>query len=179
MLARFKELYKQARPELKKQFEYENVQQIPKIEKIVLNMGVGDAVADSKVIGHAVNDMTLISGQKPLVTKAKLSVATFKLREGMQVGCKVTLRNERMYEFLERLVLVALPRVKEFKGFNRKSFDGRGNFTFGIKEQIVFPEINYDKIDKIRGLDITIVTSANNDKEAQALLSVFHLPFFN
>lgn len=179
MLARFKELYKNAKPELQKQFGYKNIHQIPKIEKVVLNMGVGEAVADSKVINHAVNDMSLISGQKPLVAKAKLSVATFKLREGMQVGCKVTLRQDRMYEFLERLVLVALPRVKEFKGFNRKSFDGRGNFTFGVKEQIIFPEINYDKIDKIRGLDITIVTTAKNDKEAQALLSVFHLPFFN
>jgi large subunit ribosomal protein L5 len=153
MLARFKELYKQAKPELKAQFEYKNIHEIPKIEKVVLNMGVGEAVADSKVIGHAVN--------------------------GMQVGCKVTLRKDRMYEFLERLVMIALPRVKEFKGFNKKSFDGRGNFTFGIKEQIVFPEINYDRIDKIRGLDITIVTSAKNDKEAQALLSVFHLPFSN
>jgi len=179
MLARFKELYKKVRPELQKQFEYKNVHEIPKIEKVVLNMGVGDAVADSKVINHAVNDLTLISGQKPLVTKAKISVATFKLREGMQVGCKVTLRRDRMYDFLERLVLVALPRVKEFKGFNKKSFDGKGNFTFGIKEQIVFPEINYDKIDKIRGLDITIVTSAKNDKEGQALLSAFNLPFIN
>lgn len=179
MLARFKELYKQAKPELQKKFEYKNVHEIPKIEKVVLNMGVGDAVADSKVINHAISDMTLISGQKPLAIKAKLSVATFKLREGMQVGCKVTLRKDRMYDFLERLVLVALPRVKEFKGFNKKSFDGRGNFTFGIKEQIVFPEINYDRIDKIRGLDITIVTSAKNDKEAQELLSVFQLPFVN
>lgn len=179
MLDRFKETYKKAIPELQKQFEYKNVHEIPKIEKVVLNMGVGDAVADSKVINNAVNDLTLISGQKPLVTKAKLSVATFKLREGMQVGCKVTLRRDRMFDFLERLVFVALPRVKEFKGFNKKSFDGRGNFTFGIKEQIVFPEINYDKIDKIRGLDITIVTSAKDDVEAKALLSAFNLPFIN
>jgi large subunit ribosomal protein L5 len=177
MLARFKDLYKKAKPELQSQFNYANVHEIPSIEKIVINMGVGEAVGDSKVINHAVNDLTLISSQKPLITKAKLSIAAFKLREGMQVGCKVTLRKDRMYDFLERLVMVALPRVKEFKGFNKKSFDGRGNFTFGIKEQIVFPEINYDKIDTIRGLDITIVTSAKNDTEAQALLSVFHLPF--
>lgn len=179
MLERFKELYKKAVPELQSKFEFENVHEIPRIEKIVINMGVGEAALDSKVINHAVEDLTLISGQKPLVTKAKISVAAYKLREGMQVGCKVTLRRDRMYDFLERLVLVALPRVKEFKGFNKKSFDGRGNFTFGIKEQIVFPEINYDKIDKIRGLDISIVTSAKNDKEAQALLSVFHMPFVN
>ncbi|MGV2432531.1 MAG UNVERIFIED_CONTAM: 50S ribosomal protein L5 [Rickettsiaceae bacterium] len=178
-MARFKDLYKKAVPELKSQFKFENVHEIPKIEKIVINMGVGEAVADSKVIANAVNDLTLISGQKPLITKAKLSIAAFKLREGMEVGCKVTLRRDRMYDFLERLVFVALPRVKEFKGFNKKSFDGRGNFTFGIKEQIVFPEINYDKIDTIRGLDITIVTSAKNDVEAQALLAVFHLPFNN
>ena len=179
MLDRFKDLYAKAKPELKSQFGYTNVHEIPSIQKIVINMGVGEAVADSKVINHAVNDLTLISGQKPIITKAKLSIATFKLREGMQVGCKVTLRKDRMYDFLERLVFVALPRVKEFKGFNKKSFDGRGNFTFGIKEQIVFPEINYDKIDTIRGLDVTIVTSAKNDTEAKALLSVFHLPFNN
>ncbi len=179
MLARFKDLYKKAKPELQTKFNYANVHEIPAIEKIVINMGVGEGATDSKVVNHAVNDLTLISGQKPIITKAKLSIAAFKLREGMQVGCKVTLRKDRMFDFLERLVFVALPRVKEFKGFNKKSFDGRGNFTFGIKEQIVFPEINYDKIDTIRGLDITIVTSAKNDTEAQALLSVFHLPFNN
>jgi len=178
MSARFKELYAKAKPELKSKFNYENVHSIPRIEKIVVNMGVGEAVADSKVINHAVNDMTLISGQKPIITKARLSIAAFKLREGMQVGCKVTLRKDRMYDFLERLVYVALPRVKEFKGFNKKSFN-RGNFTFGIKEQIVFPEINYDKIDTIRGMDITIVTSAKTPDEARELLSVFNLPFNN
>lgn len=179
MLARFKELYKQAKPELQKKFSFQNVHEIPRLEKIVINMGVGESAVDSKVINNAISDMTLISGQKPLVTKAKISVAAFKLREGMQVGCKVTLRKEKMYDFLERLVMVALPRVKEFKGFNKKSFDGRGNFTFGIKEQIVFPEINYDRIDKIRGLDISIVTSAKTDAEAKELLSVFHFPFVN
>ena len=142
-------------------------------------MGVGEAVADSKVINNAVNDLTLISGQKPLVIEAKKSIATFKLREGMKVGCKVTLRKERMYDFLERLVIVALPRIKEFRGFSSKSFDGRGNFTFGIKEQIVFPEINYDKIDAIRGMDITIVTSASTNEEGKLLLSGFNLPFYN
>ena len=178
MLQRFKELYAKAKPELKSKFKYENTHEIPYIKKIVLNMGVGEAVADSKVIGHAVNDLTLISGQKPVITKARLSIAAFKLREGMEVGCKVTLRKDRMYDFLERLVLVALPRVKEFKGLNKKSFN-KGNFTFGIKEQIVFPEINYDKIDTIRGLDVTIVTSAKNADEARELLSTFHLPFSN
>lgn len=178
MLQRFKELYAKAKPELKSKFNYKNTHEIPYIKKIVLNMGVGEAVSDSKVIGHAVNDLTLISGQKPIITKARLSIAAFKLREGMQVGCKVTLRKDRMYDFLERLVMVALPRVKEFKGFNKKSFN-KGNFTFGIKEQIVFPEINYDKIDTIRGLDITIVTSAKNADEAKELFSVFHLPFSN
>jgi len=167
---RFKDRYKALRSELQKEFGYTNVHQIPAIEKIVINMGVGEGVADSKVIANAVSDLTLISGQKPFVTMAKKSIATYKLREGMKIGCKVTLRRDRMYDFLERLVYVALPRVKEFKGFNPKSFDGRGNFTFGIKEQIVFPEINYDKIDVIRGMDITIVTSATNDAEAKSLL---------
>lgn len=178
MLKRFKELYADAKLELKTKFDYKNPHEIPYIKKIVLNMGVGEAVADSKVINHAVNDLTLISGQKPIITKSRLSIAAFKLREGMQVGCKVTLRKDRMYDFLERLVMVALPRVKEFKGFNKKSFN-KGNFTFGVKEQIVFPEINYDKIDTIRGLDVTIVTSAKTPEEAQALFSVFHLPFSN
>ena len=142
-------------------------------------MGVGDAVSDSKVINHAIGDMTSITGQKPYTTYAKKSIATFKLREGMKLGCKVTLRRDRMYDFLERLVIVALPRVKEFRGLSVKSFDGRGNITFGIKEQIVFPEINYDKIDKIRGMDITIVTTAKTDEEAKALLTGFNLPFYN
>ncbi|EEC11378.1 ribosomal protein L11, putative, partial [Ixodes scapularis] len=142
---------------LQKEFSYKNKHEIPQIKKIVINMGVGEAIADSKVINNAVNDLTLISGQKPVVTLARKSIATFKLRENMKIGCKVTLRKDRMYDFLERLVIVALPRVKEFRGFSYKSFDGKGNFTFGLKEQIVFPEINYDKIDTIRGMDITIV----------------------
>ncbi|EOB10625.1 50S ribosomal protein L24 [Rickettsia prowazekii str. GvF12] len=142
-------------------------------------MGVGEAIADSKVINNALNDLTLISGQKPVVTLARKSIATFKLRENMKIGCKVTLRKDRMYDFLERLVIVALPRVKEFRGFSYKSFDGKGNFTFGLKEQIVFPEINYDKIDTIRGMDITIVTSAKTDQESKFLLSGFNLPFYN
>lgn len=176
---RFKDRYSDIRKALQQEFSYSNVHEIPSIKKIVVNMGVGEAVADSKVIGNAVNDLTLISGQKPVITVAKKSIASYKVREGMKIGCKVTLRKDRMYDFLERLVFVALPRVKEFKGFNKKSFDGRGNFTFGIKEQIVFPEINYDKIDTIRGMDITIVTSAKSDDEAKSLLSAFDLPFMN
>lgn len=180
MLLKFKELYtKEIIKVLQEKFSYENAHQMPKLTKIVVNMGVSDAVSDSKVINSAVADMTAITGQKPYITHAKKSIATFKLREGMKIGCKVTLRNDRMFEFLERLVIVALPRVKEFKGFSVKSFDGKGNLTFGIKEQIVFPEINYDKIDKIRGMDITIVTTARTDEEAKALLSGFHLPFYN
>lgn len=180
MLLRFKELYTQEIiKNLQKEFSYKNKHEIPEIKKIVINMGVGEAVADSKVINNVVNDLTLISGQKPVVTLARKSIATFKLREGMKIGCKVTLRKDRMYDFLERLVIVALPRVKEFRGFSHKSFDGKGNFTFGLKEQIVFPEINYDKIDVIRGMDITIVTTAKNDKEGKLLLSGFNLPFYN
>lgn len=179
MMLRFKELYsKTIVKELQKEFKYKNKYEVPKIEKIVINMGVGEVVTDSKVINNAVNDLTLISGQKPYITKAKKSIATFKLREGVNLGCKVTLRKSRMYDFLERLVMMALPRVKEFRGFSSRSFDGRGNFTFGIKEQIVFPEINYDKIDVIRGMDITIVTTAKTDKEAKLLLSGFQLPFY-
>ncbi len=180
MLLRFKELYLQKiKQELQKEFAYTNMHEIPRLEKIVINMGVGESVLDSKVINNAVNDLTLISGQKPVVTSAKKSIATFKLREDMKIGCKVTLRKDRMYDFIERLVIVALPRVKEFKGLSSKSFDGRGNFTFGIKEQIVFPEINYDKIDVLRGMDITFVTSAKTDAEAKLLLSGFNLPFYN
>jgi large subunit ribosomal protein L5 len=180
MLLRFKDLYnKIVVDSLKTQFKYDNQHEIPRIEKIVINMGVGEAVGDSKVINNAINDLSLITGQKPLVTIAKKSIATFKLREGMRIGCKTTLRHDRMYDFLERLVIVALPRIKEFRGFSSKSFDGRGNFTFGIKEHIVFPEINYDKIDAIRGMDITIVTSAKTDQESKVLLSGFNLPFYN
>jgi large subunit ribosomal protein L5 len=177
---RFKELYKQVVIEnLQKEFNYKNKQEMPKLVKIVINMGVGEVVADSKVINNAVNDLTAITGQKPLVTVAKKSIATFKLREGMKLGCKVTLRKERMYDFLERLVFVALPRIKEFRGLNANSFDGRGNFSFGIKEQIVFPEINYDKVDVLRGMDITLVTTAKTNSEAKALLTGFNLPFYN
>ncbi len=180
MLKKYKELYKDSiEKKLQEEFGYKNVHQIPKLSKIVVNMGVGDAVSDSKIINHAINDMIAITGQKPYTTYAKKSIATFKLREGMKLGCKVTLRRDRMFEFLERMVLVALPRVKEFRGLSVKSFDGRGNITFGIKEQIVFPEINYDKIDKIRGMDITIVTTARNNKEAKALLKEYNIPFYN
>lgn len=180
MLLKFKELYiKEIVKSLQDKFLYKNIHQMPKLSKIVVNMGVSDAVSDSKVINHAISDLTAITGQKPYTTHAKKSIATFKLREGMKIGCKVTLRSDRMFDFLERLVIVALPRVKEFKGFSVKSFDGRGNMTFGIKEQIVFPEINYDKIDKIRGMDITIVTTAKTDEEAKLLLSGFNLPFYN
>jgi large subunit ribosomal protein L5 len=180
MLLRFKELYsKNIVKSLQEKFKYPNKHQMPKLTKVVINMGVGDAVSDSKVINHAISDMTAITGQKPYTTYAKKSIATFKLREGMKLGCKVTLRRDRMYEFLERLVIVALPRVKEFRGLSVKSFDGKGNITFGIKEQIVFPEINYDKIDKIRGMDVTIVTTAKTDEEAKALLSGFDIPFYN
>lgn len=180
MLQRFKDLYtKNIKKQLQDEFGYKNKHQIPMIEKIVINMGVGEAALDSKVINNAVSDLTLISGQKPVVTTAKKSIATFKLREQMKIGAKVTLRKDRMYDFLERLVIVALPRVKEFRGFSAKSFDRRGNFTFGIKEQIVFPEINYDKIDVLRGMDITIVTTAKTDEEAKKLLTGFNLPFYN
>ncbi len=180
MLIKFKDTYqKEIIKSLQDKFAYKNVHQMPKLSKIVVNMGVGEAVSDSKAINGAIADMTAITGQKPYVAKAKKSIASFKLREGMKIGCKVTLRNDRMFEFLERLVVVALPRVKEFKGLSFKSFDGKGNITFGIKEQIVFPEINYDKIDKIRGMDITIVTTAKTDGEAKALLSGFNLPFYN
>ncbi|MFK7973351.1 MAG: 50S ribosomal protein L5 [Rickettsiaceae bacterium] len=180
MLLKFQELYsKDIVKNLQNKFKYANKHQMPKLSKVVINMGVGDAVADSKVINRAIGDLTAISGQKPYTTYAKKSIAGFKLREGMKLGCKVTLRKARMYEFLERLVLVALPRVKDFRGLSVKSFDGSGNITFGIKEQIVFPEINYDKIDKIRGMDITIVTTANTAEEAKELLTGFNIPFYN
>lgn len=180
MLQRFKDLYKNVVVEnLQKEFQYRNKHQIPKIEKIVINMGVGEAVSDSKIINNASNDLALITGQKPILTLAKKSIATFKLRQKMKIGCKVTLRKDRMYDFLERLIIIALPRVKEFRGLSSKSFDGRGNYTFGIKDQTVFPEINYDKIDFIRGMDITFVTSAKTDKEGKALLASFNLPFYN
>ena len=180
MLMRFKELYyTKIISSLQEEFKYKNHHQVPKLCKIVVNMSVGDITANSKAIDYAVNDMTLITGQKPYLTYAKKSIASFKLREGMKLGCKVTLRSNRMYEFLERLILVALPRVKEFRGFSKKSFDGRGNISFGIREQIVFPEIDYDKIHKVRGMDITIVTNAKNNIEAQFMLKCFNLPFYS
>lgn len=160
-----------------KKFNYDNVMQVPKIEKIVINMGVGEAKDNAKAMDSAVNDLTIISGQKPLVTTAKKSVANFKLREGMKIGTKVTLRGKRMYEFLDRLVNLALPRVRDFRGVNPNSFDGRGNYAMGIKEQLIFPEIEYDKIDKIRGMDIIVVTTANTDEEARELLTQFGMPF--
>ena len=170
---------KVVRDALKEKFGYQNVMQIPKIEKIVINMGVGEAVNDRKKVDAAVADLTAISGQKPVVTKSKKSIAVFKLREGMAIGCKVTLRRDRMYEFMDRLVNIALPRVRDFRGLNGKSFDGRGNFAMGLKEQIVFPEIEYDKVDMVRGMDIIICTTAKTDAEAKALLKAFDFPFVN
>lgn len=166
-------------PELSKRFTYQNPMQVPCITKITLNMGVGETTADKKVMEHAVKDMTRIAGQKPIVTKARKSIATFKIREDYPVGCKVTLRRERMYEFLDRLISVALPRMRDFRGVNGRSFDGRGNYSLGIKEQIIFPEIEYDQIDALRGMDITITTNARSDAEAKALLEAFHFPFRN
>lgn len=177
-MANLKSVYnKTILKELRSKLDCANVMQVPKLLSISLNMGVGEAVADKKVIDKAVADMTLISGQKPIVTKARKSIAGFKVREGWPVGCKVTLRGERMYDFFERLINVVLPRVRDFRGLSHKSFDGRGNYSLGIREQIVFPEIDYDKIDKIRGLDITISTSARTDDEARALLTEFKFPF--
>ena len=162
---------------LLEQFGYANVMQVPGVVKVVVNMGVGDAAKDSKLIEGAVRDLTAITGQKPVVTKARKSIAQFKLREGMPIGAKVTLRRERMYEFLDRLINIALPRVRDFRGLNPKSFDGRGNYAFGIKEQIIFPEINYDRIDKVRGMDIIVTTTAKTDEEARELLRLFGFPF--
>ncbi|MFE0754726.1 50S ribosomal protein L5 [Inquilinus sp. NPDC058860] len=177
-MSRLKSHYdKVIRPKLKQDFAYANDLQVPRIEKIIINMGVGDAVADSKKIQAAASELTLISGQKPVITKARKSIAVYKLREGMSIGTKVTLRRERMYEFLDRLVNIALPRVRDFRGLSPKSFDGRGNYALGIKEQIVFPEIDYDKIETVRGMDIVIVTSAKTDEEARALLKAFDFPF--
>ena len=162
---------------LVEKFGYKNVMQIPRLEKIVINMGVGEAKENSKILESAVKDLTTISGQKPVVTKAKKSVANFKLREGMPIGCKVTLRGERMYEFADRLINLALPRVRDFRGVSAESFDGRGNYALGLKEQIIFPEIEYDKVDKVRGMDIIFVTTAQTDEEARELLRLFGMPF--
>lgn len=178
MATRLQDIYVSTiRQALQEQFGYKNVHQIPKLDKIVLNMGVGEAVADSKKVDAAVNDMTLICGQKPVVTKARNSIAGFKLREGMPIGCKVTLRRDQMYEFLDRLVTIALPRVRDFRGLSPKGFDRRGNYNMGIREQLIFPEIQYDKIDEIRGMNITICTTAPTDDEARALLAGFKMPF--
>ncbi|MDD2834373.1 MAG: 50S ribosomal protein L5 [Methylotenera sp.] len=177
-MARLKQFYKDSVVKsLTEQFGYTSVMQVPRIEKITLNMGVGEAVADKKVMEHAVGDMEKIAGQKAIVTKAKKSVASFKIRDDYPVGCKVTLRRERMYEFLDRLVTVAIPRTRDFRGISAKSFDGRGNYNMGVKEQIIFPEIEYDKIDAIRGMNITITTTAKTDEEAKALLAAFSFPF--
>jgi large subunit ribosomal protein L5 len=180
MATRLKQHYDEiVRPALLEQFSYKNVMEVPKLEKIVINMGVGEAAQDAKKIEAAVSELTLIAGQKPVVTRAKTSIAGFKLRENQVVGCKVTLRKDRMYEFLDRLVNIALPRVRDFRGINGKSFDGHGNYAMGLKEQIVFPEINYDRVDVIRGMDIIFVTTAKSNEEAKALLKGFDMPFAN
>jgi large subunit ribosomal protein L5 len=176
--ARLQEVYEaKIIPALTKEFGYGNVMQVPKLEKIVLNMGVGDATQDSKKVQAALGDMALIAGQKPVATKARKAIATFKLRGGQAIGCKVTLRKGRMYEFLDRLVNIALPRVRDFRGINANGFDGQGNYNMGLKEQLIFPEIDYDKVESVRGMDITIVTTAKTDAEARALLKAFDMPF--
>ena len=177
-MSRLKEKYlNEIKDEMQKKFEYKNVMQIPKLDKIVINMGVGEAKENAKILDTAVKDLETITGQKAVVTRAKNSVANFKLREGQPIGCKVTLRGERMYEFLDRLVNLALPRVRDFRGVNPNAFDGRGNYALGIKEQIIFPEIEYDKVDNVRGMDIIFVTTANTDEEARELLAQFNMPF--
>ena len=177
-MSRMQEKYKsEVAPALMAKFGYKSVMQIPKLEKIVINIGMSDAKENPKVIEAAMNDLSLITGQKPVVTKARKSVANFKLREGMAIGCKVTLRGEKMYEFVDRLINLALPRVRDFRGVNPNAFDGRGNYALGIKEQLIFPEIEYDKVDKVRGMDIIFVTTANTDEEARELLKLFNMPF--
>jgi large subunit ribosomal protein L5 len=179
-MARLKEIYnKEVVPALVKQFGYKSVMEVPRIKKIVLNMGVGEAIGDKKLLENAAGDMQKVSGQKPVITKAKKAIAGFKIREGYPIGCMVTLRENRMYEFLDRLISIALPRVRDFRGVSGRSFDGRGNFNMGVKEQIIFPEIEYDKIDTIRGMNITITTTAKTDAEAKALLAAFRFPFRN
>ncbi|MBK6743151.1 MAG: 50S ribosomal protein L5 [Hydrogenophilales bacterium] len=179
-MARLYDYYKETvMSELTEQFGYKSVMEVPRIEKITLNMGVGEAVGDKKVMDHAVSDMTKIAGQKPVVTKARKSIATYKIRDGYPVGCKVTLRRERMYEFLDRLVTISIPRIRDFRGIGGKGFDGRGNYNMGVKEQIMFPEIEYEKIDALRGLNITVTTTAKTDAEAKALLAAFKFPFKN
>jgi large subunit ribosomal protein L5 len=177
-MSRLKDYYrKTVVPQLQEKFNYSNVMEVPRLTKITINMGVGEAVGDKKVMDRAVGDMTAIAGQKPIVRNARKSVASFKIRDGWPVGCKVTLRRERMYEFMDRLVNFAIPRIRDFRGLNRRSFDGQGNFSLGVKEQIMFPEIDYDQIDMIRGMDITITTTAKTDEEALALLQAFNFPF--
>ncbi|CAH0300423.1 50S ribosomal protein L5 [Peribacillus simplex] len=177
-MSRLKEKFRsEITPSLMGKFNYQSVMQVPNIEKIVINMGVGDAVSNSKALDTAVEELTLITGQKPVITKAKKSIAGFRLREGMPIGAKVTLRGERMYQFLDKLVSVSLPRVRDFRGVSKKSFDGRGNYTLGVKEQLIFPEIDYDKVSKVRGMDIVIVTTANTDEEARELLTQVGMPF--
>ncbi|MCG8433919.1 MAG: 50S ribosomal protein L5 [Gammaproteobacteria bacterium] len=179
-MARLEQMYKEkVVKQLMEQFGYKNVMQVPRISKITLNMGLGEAVGDKKIVEHAVADMTKIAGQKPVVTRARKSVASFKIRDGWPIGCKVTLRRHRMYEFLDRLINIAIPRVRDFRGLSPRSFDGRGNFSMGVREQIIFPEVDYDKIDTIRGMDITITTSAKTNEEAKALLAAFNFPFRN
>jgi large subunit ribosomal protein L5 len=177
-MARLQEFYREkVVKQLTDQFGYKSVMEVPRITKITVNMGVGEAVGDKKVIEHAVSDLEKLSGQKPVVTKARKSVATFKIREGWPIGCKVTLRRERMYEFLDRLISVAIPRIRDFRGVSGRSFDGQGNYSMGVREQIIFPEIDYDKIDALRGMDITITTTARTDEECRALLAAFNFPF--
>jgi large subunit ribosomal protein L5 len=179
-MVRLQEIYNQEMiPKLIKDFDYKNIMQVPKVEKIVINMGLGEAIQNVKIIDSAVEELALISGQKAVITKAKKSIATFKLRQGMPIGCMVTLRRDRMYDFLDKLINVSLARVRDFKGVSPKGFDGNGNYSLGIKEQLIFPEINYDKVDKIKGLNITIVTSAKSDQEGRALLKLMGMPFRN
>lgn len=178
MSTRLKEIYqKEIVGALMKKFGYKNIMQVPKIEKVVINMGIGEAKENAKILDAAASDLQTITGQKPVITKAKKSIANFKIREGMPIGCKVTLRGDRMYEFVDRLINLALPRVRDFRGVNPNAFDGRGNYALGIKEQLIFPEIEYDKIDKIRGMDIIFVTTAKTDEEARELLTQFNMPF--
>ena len=179
MTTRLQEKYqKEVIPAMIEKFGYKNIMEVPKLEKIVINMGVGEAKDNQKILEAAVNDLSIIAGQKPILTRAKKSVANFKLREGMPIGCKVTLRGSKMYEFADRLINLALPRVRDFRGVNPNAFDGRGNYALGVKEQLIFPEIEYDKIDKVRGMDVIFVTTANTDEEARELLTLFNMPFF-
>ena len=179
-MARLQQYYREAVvPKLREQFNYRNVMEVPRITKITLNMGVGEAVGDKKILDHAVSDMTKIAGQKPVVTKARKAIAGFKIREGYPIGCMVTLRGPRMFEFLDRLITISMPRIRDFRGVGGKGFDGRGNYNIGVKEQIIFPEIEYDKIDALRGMNISITTTAKNDDEARALLAAFKFPFKN